>query len=127
MFPTEERAVKLYHNPTALLFYEHWLRKVEEERFDRLGKMLGVIWDRDDVEESREQRSHKVPNRIALPLTLAIEPGLQEQIKKMFGRKLGIRPPEWAKTTELVDLFETPREDFIGFVDAFVRPKVVGT
>lgn len=88
--------------------------------------MLGVIWDRDDIEESRNQKPLKAPNRIALPLTLAIEPGLQEQIKKMFGRKLGIRPPEWAKTTELVDLFETPREDFIGFVDAFVRPKVVG-
>jgi len=127
VLPTEERAVKLFHNPSALLFYDHWLRKVEEERFDQLGKMLGVLWDREDVEAVQEKKQFRAPNRISIPLALAIEPGLQEQIKKMFGRKLGIRPPEWAKTTELVDLFETPREDFLGFVDAFVRPKVIGT
>ena len=111
------------------MFYDYWLTKTESDQFDRLGKMLGVIWDRADVEKDAEQEERgrrTAPDRISIPLTLAMEPGIQEQVKKMMGKKLGIRPPKWAKGDELVDLFETPRDAFMGFVDSFVRPKVVG-
>lgn len=93
--------------------------------------MLGVVWKRDDIEELREQetsnRPRKAPDELFIPLSLVMEPSLQDHIKKMFGRRVGIDAPDWAKKGELVDLYEeTNQEGFLNFMGQFIRPKIIG-
>lgn len=109
---------------------DFWQEKVEEEKFDRLAKDLGVLWLREDVQarmDAMDEPQNTTTDRIKIPLALAIEPSIDKLLRESFGRKLGIAPPEFAKTGEVVDMFEAPREAFMGFVGSFVRPKIVGS
>lgn len=129
MLPTDPRAQELWKNTAALLFADYWQTKVSDDQFEHLGQMLGLIWKRDDMDAAKEKSTkikRKAPNEIFIPLTVAIEPSITEHVRKMFGSKLGINPPTWAKSSDMVDLFETDKDDFINFIKNFIRPKVVG-
>jgi len=109
---------------------DFWQDKVQDEQFDRLAKDLGVLWLKDEVQARMDQEGEpqrSVPDRIRIPLALAIEPSIDKMLKESFGRKLGIAPPEFARTGEFVDMFESSQEEFINFVGAFVRPKIAGS
>jgi len=108
---------------------DFWQRNMVDEDFDRLAKDLGILWTREDVQEQSDAQtrpSTKLPNQLRIPLSLSIEPSLMETVRNTFGRKLGILPPDWATTGEVVDLFDTEPDEFLNFVRTFVRPKVVG-
>lgn len=131
MLPTEQKALDLWRNPTALSFIDYWQLQVDRDRLRDLGKFLGVIWERDEVEAVNEQEISRkkwtAPNELFMPLATIIEPTLTEHVKKMFGRKLGIDAPQWARRDEFVDLYEeTDQEGFLNFIQQFIRPKVVG-
>jgi hypothetical protein len=115
----------------ALMFMDLWQTLVEKERFDQLAKDLGVLWVKDEVQEHSDALEHpdgpkQIPNEVRVPLALNIEPSLMETIRKFFGRKLGINPPGWAKSSEMVELYDETPENFLNFVRMFVRPKIVG-
>ena len=112
-----------------MLFADYWQTKEVEDQFERLGQMLGLIWKRDDMESAKEKRTkikRRAPDEIFIPLTMAIEPTIGEQVKKLFGSKVGINAPAWAKSEDIVDLYDTDKDTFLNFVKSFVRPKVVG-
>lgn len=110
---------------------DYWQLHVERDQLRDLGKFLGVIWERDEVEAINEQEHSRkkwtAPNELFMPLAAILEPSLHEHVKKIFGRKLGIDAPQWAKRDEVVDLYEeTDREGFLDFIKTYIRPKVVG-
>jgi len=108
---------------------DYWQTRVEEDRFTHLKKILGVLWEREEVEAMRDRGGgkHTAPNELFIPLAAILEPSLTEHIQKMFGSKVGINAPTWAKRDEIVDLYEeTDRDQFLNFVGSFIRPKVVG-
>ncbi len=109
---------------------DFWQEKVETERFDKLAKDLGVLWVKDEIQarmDTKDNPQEAVPDRVRIPLALSIEPSIDKLMQETFGRKLGIAPPDFAKTGDMVDMFESSREEFMGFVGAFVRPKIVGS
>ena len=130
MLPTEAKARDLWRNKTALVFMDYWQTLVEEEKFTELKRMLGVHWTRDDVESAKDRGGGKkrtAPNELFIPLAAILEPNLMEHVKKLFGSKVGINAPTWAKRSEIVDLYEeTDRDAFMNFVGSFIRPKVIG-
>jgi len=131
LLPTDDRARKIWHNASALVFADFWQRKLAEEDINALKKMLGVRWTREDAEalssDAEDGVPTKRPNVIDWPLAAILEPELQQSIKKIFGRKFGIDAPVWAKQPEedMVDLYDKPRSEFLGFVWSHVRPKIL--
>ena len=128
LIPTDERARQIYRNPTALAFIDHWQQRVKDDDFNRLGDMLGVRWTRNMVEqlfaENRAKQASSAPlEEVHYPLAAILEPGLQEQLKKMFGHRFGYAAPDWARDQESYeDMFTMKREEFQKFVGAFVSP-----
>jgi len=129
LLPTDERAQRLFRNPTALMFALHWNEKVNREKFDTLGEMLGTRWTRNMVdglfaEADVGRKAGKKPlEEVFIPLAVAIEPELQEQVKKMFGQKFGRGAPEWARRDDdFEDLFDSDRAAFAKFVQSNIMP-----
>jgi hypothetical protein len=111
------------------MFMDMWQQNVEMEQLNRLSKDLGVLWTREDVEaytNAQEQPKGRPasPNEMRVPLALSVEPSLMETVRKSFGRKLGIDPPSWAGTGEVVELYDELKDpqDFLNFVRTYVRP-----
>ncbi len=113
------------------MFADYWQQKLAEEDLNKVKKMLGVRWTRKDAESlhaaDEKQVSSKPAQVIEWPLASILEPELQSSIKKTFGRKFGIDAPTWAKRApdDMVELYEQPKNEFLGFVQQYVRPKVV--
>ena len=113
------------------MFADHWQEKLAEEDLNKVKKMLGIRWTREDVESLHALDEGGVPTKPAQvlewPLAAILEPSLQDSIKKTFGRKFGIDAPRWAKQAPeaFVELYEQPKDEFLGFVRQYVRPKVV--
>lgn len=131
--PTDDRAKKIWHNASALVFADHWQRKLAEEDSNAIKKMLGIRWTREDVEkihdlEEEEGGKAMIPPKVVeWPLAAILEPTLQDSVKKTFGRKFGIDSPTWARESpdDIVELYEKPRDEFLNFVWGHVRPKVL--
>lgn len=128
MLPTEQRAKDLWENTAALLFADFWQTKDVEDKFERLGKLLGLIWKRDEVEAAQENRRHvsrRAPDEIFIPLSMILEPSIGEQVGKLMGNNLGIHPPEWAKSEDLENTYDMGQEEFLNFVGSVIRPKIL--
>jgi hypothetical protein len=112
------------------MFADYWQTKVAEDQYEHLGQMLGLIWKRSDMDEAKEKMNkvkRRAPDEIFIPLTVAIEPSITEQVKKMFGSTVGILPPNWVKAADVVNLYDvTEKDEFLNFVKMFVRPKLLG-
>lgn len=128
MSPLESRAKELWHNVPALMFLDYWQRRDRQAALKDEGRMLGVLWTREDVEDDPAEDRRKQPaNELRIPLSCIIEPGILDMVKQHFGRRMGIDPPEWASAqqpSEQVDLFGTSKEEFLKFVRGFVSPKI---
>jgi len=134
VLPTDPNAIKLFKNPAALLFFDHWQHKVFEEELRRFGTMLGVYWDRDNAEMlfddgSNDRESASVPEKAMFPLAFILKPEFRDVIKNMFGRRFGRDAPTWAKEQkeEVVDMWKLSKEDFKAIYSgniATVAPKV---
>jgi hypothetical protein len=116
-----------------LLFVFHWLSKVEEDTWDRLGKHLGTLWDRESLVALRDatgNSSGPSQNRIFVPLSLSINPELPDAL---LGKKSGnASPGEPASTPsrsdglhtamampegdEVVNMGDLPKNEFFGLV-----------
>lgn len=83
------------------------------------GRMLGVYWHRDEVEatrtENRIRKVRKPPTEILTPLTMVMNPNIEDYVRKSFGRPKGIDAPRWVKQDQMVDMFDTSPEEFIQF------------
>jgi len=120
----------MWHNASGLVFADYWQQKIEEDYFNKVKHMLGIRWTREDADALHQADEGGKPSKpttvVEWPLATILEPALQDSIKKVFGRKFGIDAPKWAKRAEeIVELYEQPRNDFLNFVQNFVRPKVV--
>jgi hypothetical protein len=127
IIPTEERAQQLWHNLPALMFMDFWQAQNHQKDLRELARLLGVLWLREDAEQDEKTSVRKItalPNELRIPLACAIEPGIVDVVKKYFGKKGGINPPDWAGKSEVVEMFSTSKEEFLQFVRGFIAPKV---
>jgi len=85
VLPTDPNFLALCRNPTLLRFTAHWLRKREDDWFDLLSKLLGVAWNREEVERMVKRKGKAVaPSDAFIPLALGCNPQLSEQLRDLF-------------------------------------------
>lgn len=89
MLPTDPAFQQLARNPNLLAFTAHWLRKTQEEWWDRTARFLGVLWTREEVARMNQPGSGQT-DECFIPLSLGVNPGLFEQLQSIFhlGSKL---------------------------------------
>lgn len=113
--PTDRAFQELSRNEPLLRFTAHWLQKRESDVADLLMKLLGTAWSREDVTKMMETKSAP-PDDIFLPLALAVNPELGEQLREMFrvGKGAFIGGGEYLPGAgeQVVELGDLPAEDF---------------
>lgn len=66
-----------------IYFINHYQILQQKNLTESLGKMLGVIWDIDEVRKNAEKSSDDInSNRLITPLTMVINPQILDVIKK---------------------------------------------
>jgi len=105
-------------NEELLRFTAHWLQKYEDEKHDKVVKLLGVYWTRKEIEEmSKRKDKATAPMEAFIPLALAINPDLMEGLEKMFRVTKGgfIGGGEYQTNTgeDVVNLGDMAPEDFL--------------
>lgn len=116
VLPTDPDFVALCRDETMLRFCAHWLRKREDDWFEMLSKLLGVVWNRRDVERMLRRASVAArPDDVFIPLALGCNPQLSEQLKELFVPKSGpIAGGEYMPEPgeEIVELGDVTPEQF---------------
>lgn len=113
--PTEPAFQELSRNETLLRFTVHWLQKRDNDMLDAAMKLLGVCWDREDVEKMGSGESPTPPKQVFLPLALGCNAQLGEQLRTLFrvGKsQIGQGEYQPQPGEEVVELGELPIEEF---------------
>lgn len=123
MLPTDPRFLALVQEPDLLNYTYHYLRKREEDQYQRWGRLLGVIWSRQDVEAMlNSDKSASAPERVFTPLSLAINPDLRDGLKDMFrvhkGAFVGGGEYHPESQEEIVEMGDMDRDEFLRFASA---------
>jgi len=116
----------LYRNVPALLFTDHALREVEQDRMDQLSTMLGVMWTKEQAEALKQRGGprrdprEQPRDRLFVPLLAGFKPEILDYVKKSFGSSTGIDAPGWYDPENgVVEAFEMPRDEFIQLASMF--------
>lgn len=113
--PTEPAFQELSRNESLLRFTVHWLQKRDNDLLDAVMKMLGVVWNREDVEKMGSGESATPPKQVFLPLALGCNAQLGEQLRTLFRvGKSQIGQGEYVPQAgeEVVELGDLPIEEF---------------
>lgn len=111
MLPTDPRLV--YASIEELLFMDHYTRKKDEDFLYRIGKMLGVIWTKEDVLNTG--MSHRKANveRVDIPVLVALKPELAEIIRRDFEMKEDVSKAAGLTAEDIVvELGSLPKEEY---------------
>lgn len=81
--PTDRAFQELSRNEPLLRFTVHWLQKREGEVVDLAMRLLGTSWSREDVQKMMDNKAAP-PDEVFLPLSMAVNPELGEQLREMF-------------------------------------------
>ncbi len=74
-----------------LRYWLHWKNKIEDQErrdlYETLGKLMGVLWDRKQVEEmDKEQSKDTNPNSMFIPLSVLVSTRpVYDIVRKAFG------------------------------------------
>jgi hypothetical protein len=113
--PTDRAFQELSRNEPLLRFTAHWLQKRDAELTDLVMKLLGTTWSREDVTRMAENKSAP-PDNVFLPLSLAVNAELGEQLREMFrvGKGAFIGGGEYMPQPgeQVVQLGDLPVDDF---------------
>lgn len=113
--PTDPAFQELSRNEPLLRYTAHWLQKRDADVVESAMRLLGTSWSRDDVTKMAETKSAP-PDNIFLPLALAVNTELGEQLREMFriGKGAFIGGGEYMPQPgeQVVQLGDLPAEDF---------------
>lgn len=119
VLPTDPRFIELSQNQELLHFTAYWLQKRETDLFATLGKMLGVVWNRDQIAAMQsDNQPSTAPKDLFLPLSAAVNPDLVKGLTKLFriskgGSFIGGGEYIAQKGEEVVNLGDLPQEEFM--------------
>lgn len=64
-------------------FVNHYQTLNQRNVIEQIGKLLGVIWDIDEIKDNSKKESDEInSNRLILPLSMVINPQILDVIKK---------------------------------------------
>jgi hypothetical protein len=81
--PTDRSFQELSRNEPLLRFTAHWLQKREADVSEMVMRLLGTSWSREEVQRMADNKSAP-PDEVFLPLAMAVNPELGEQLREMF-------------------------------------------
>jgi len=111
MLPTDPRIV--YSSIEELMFLDHYAQKRDEDFLYRIGKMLGVIWTKDDFIKTGVNQRRATVERVDVPILVALKPELADIIRRDFEMKqdqanvLGLSSED-----TVVELGSLPKEEY---------------
>lgn len=124
--PLQAEAQQLFHNVAALAFTDYWQREVEEARYKRFGKILGVYWTIDDAAAlfSPDTVGYKQrPTEAWFPYSFIAQPETEKMVKSFFGSPRGIDSPAWTRQRgeDIIEGIDMDREKFKQFAGMFTH------
>jgi len=124
IFPNDPRLTSMSH--LELCYTVYWLRKAEEDYWERFGRTLGVIWHREDIDNMMKDEKNKTPtDTVFLPLSMVMQPNIVDALKKMFGNnrsKIGSGDYVPKAGEEIVELGDFDKETFKKLIGNVVIP-----
>jgi hypothetical protein len=84
--PTEERARHLWASPNAIRFYLYWDAIVQQERLDGLARMLGLLWDRDEIFKPPVRPDMEI-KQFFVPLAQLLKPNLLKALRDYISKE----------------------------------------
>lgn len=97
-----------------LSFTYFWLKKVEDDWFDRAAKLLGLLWTSDDLPALRGEGKSRKSQSVFLPLLLALKPEIKKHLEdSLEGYDAGVKAD--------INLADMPKEDFLKWVKDVVK------
>jgi hypothetical protein len=99
----------------VLSFAYFWLKKSEDDWWERLAKLLGVLWTSEDLAALRGNHGGRSKSRsVLMPLLIGLRPELREHLEKVL---------EGDSTTIKADvnLADLPKEEFLKWASQVVK------
>lgn len=123
--PTDPSFLALSQNDELLAWTYRWYRKVEDDWFAALMEILGVVWTREHIERIVNGKENPTaPDRVMIPLAMAVNPELREGLQKIFrvtkGRFIGGGEYHGRRGEQIVELADLPREEFMQWAQAAI-------
>ncbi len=70
-------------------FIYHYQNLVEEKREDFVSTALGVVWSKEDFAKKDASGGGPPPDKIFLPLSIALNPNVSSYVGELFGNSTG--------------------------------------
>ena len=99
-----------------LAFAYYWLKKGEDEWWDRLARFLGILWDTSDLPAIRGDGGSDGAKAKSLLIPLLI--GLKPEIRKHIENSLDGQAGTGVKAD--IDLSQLPKEEFLKWANKAV-------
>lgn len=98
-----------------LSFAYFWLKKTEDDWWDRMAKLLGLLWTSDDMPALRgEGRTSKKSESVFLPLLLALKPEIKTHLlETLEGHDAGVKAD--------INLADMPKDEFLSWIKNAVK------
>lgn len=98
----------------VLSFAYFWLKKSEDDWWERLARLLGVLWTSEDLAALRGNQSRSKSRSVLMPLLIGLRPELREHLEKVL---------EGDSTTIKADvnLADLPKEEFLKWASQVVK------
>jgi hypothetical protein len=93
----------------TLSFAYFWLKKVEDDWWDRLAKLLGLLWTSDDLPALRGEGGKGKSSSVFLPMLLALKPDIKTHLESVLeGHGTGVKAD--------INLADLPKDEFLKWV-----------
>jgi hypothetical protein len=107
-------------DPDVRIFLHHWVRKVEKDRFQQLGRLMGVLFTAGEIRTWNKGEGKGVfadQDPVSVPLTIAFRPELRDGLMRLVGGLTKPKDVKFGENEVVIDLGATSIEDFKAFVE----------
>jgi hypothetical protein len=105
-------------DPLTTLWFATQLQRVENEQREWLEAVLGTMWTQEDF--VKRSGGGRRPSTVRVPVTVALaQSDFLKEVRRMLGAPQADMPggaPEELQNTEIVELGDMPKEDFLAVI-----------
>jgi hypothetical protein len=98
----------------TLSFSYYWLKKSEDEWWERLAKLLGVLWTSEDLSALRGNQGGGKSRSVLMPLLIGLRPELREHLERVLEGDSSVTKAD-------INLADLPKEEFLKWAQQAVR------
>jgi len=94
------------------------IEDIEREKIRALERVLGTVWNVDDVRQLDPEKDGKAPTELRIPLATIINPGLVKHVREQLAAATATQEnvPKDTKS-----LFDAPKDEFLARMEGIVE------